>query len=271
VTDVLPKASPLVLVACNNHFPGDGPKLHVANEQYTAAVRRWCHSTPLLVPNTALSEYQIRELVLRADGILLTGGATMVDPCLYSETASGQFQLNPERDWTAIAMARAAVGNGVPLLGICRGLQELNVALGGSLRPANSDLSEIRHEAPAVGDWREKYSVSHSIKCFPEGLFWRFALESGVSTNQILVNSLHRQAIDRIGAGLRAEAIAPDGTVEAISLPGCRSDFTVGVQWHPEWNVEENPFNMAIFDAFGAACLRRASGKRLDRASHPAG
>jgi putative glutamine amidotransferase len=258
---VLPKVSPLVLVACNNHSPSDGPKLHVANEQYTAAVTRWCHSTPVLVPNAALSECQIMELVLRADGVLLTGSATMVDPCLYGETASEQFHLNPERDWTAIAMVRAAVDNGVPLLGICRGLQELNVALGGSLRSANSDLSEIRHEAPAVEDWRAKYSASHSISCIPEGQFRQIAIESGVPTDQILVNSLHRQAIDRIGAGLCVEAIAPDGTVEAISLPGCRSGFTAGVQWHPEWNVEENPFNMAIFGTFGAACLSRASGK----------
>jgi putative glutamine amidotransferase len=139
----------------------------------------------------------------------------------------------------------------MPVLAICRGIQELNVALGGTLHQRIFDMPErFNHKrkgrGPMTSD-EERYGPAHPVALTPGGLFARLA-----GTTEIMVNSLHGQGIDQPAPKLVVEAVAPDGQIEAVSLPGAR--FVVGVQWHPEYKPLQNPFSHSLFDAFSQAC-----------------
>ena len=154
-----------------------------------------------------------------------------------------------ERDVLAFALIPAAIRAGLPLLAICRGFQELNVAFGGSLH-------QELHKLPGAGKHREdkgetvevQYAPTHEVRFSAGGVLARITARESAQ-----VNSLHTQGIDRLGEGLVVDAVAPDGLIEAIVVADAPG-FTLGVQWHPEWRVQESEVSMAIFQAFGDAC-----------------
>ncbi|WP_315808340.1 gamma-glutamyl-gamma-aminobutyrate hydrolase family protein [Pseudomonas sp. C9-3] len=228
---------------------------HVAGDKYLRALISGASGIPLIIPSLGDAIDQ-EDMLTAFDGLLFTGSASNVEPHHYSGSASiAGTPHDPERDSTTLPLIRRAVAAGIPVLGICRGFQEMNVAFGGSLH-------QKVHEAPGFMDHREpagepieiQYGLRHVVDVQPGGVFAGIGLPS-----QFQVNSIHGQGVDRLAPGLRVEALAPDGLVEAFSVEGAA--FAVGVQWHPEWQVETNPNYLAIFQAFGKACSKRAGNR----------
>jgi putative glutamine amidotransferase len=223
----------------------DGMAVHQANAEYVAAVRDGAGALPLLIPSTDMP-LDPGELLAAVDGLLFTGAPSNVAPSHYGGSLRPGTELDEMRDATTLPLLRAALQTGKPLLAICRGFQELNVALGGS-------LYQHIHEIPGRLDHREppnvsrdiEYGPAHPVAIVPDGLLARL---SGMT--EAMVNSLHHQGVDRLAPGLKAEAQAPDGQIEAVSLPGAKA-FLLGVQWHPEWAFAENSLSVAIFRGFG--------------------
>lgn len=245
---------PVVLIPACSKTIGLHP-FHVVGAKYVEAVTQGAGCLPLLLPPVG-DAIEIDELLASADGVMLTGSASNVHPSHFGqEVANPALPLDPARDATTLPLVRRAIALGVPLLAICRGFQEMNVALGGSLHQAV-------HALPGMRDHREdkhapldvQYGPAHSLRVVPGGAL-ALALGSGAD---IVVNSVHGQGVDRLAAGLVVEATAEDGLIESFSVAGSRG-FALGVQWHPEWKVRENPLSMKIFAAFGSACRERAS------------
>jgi putative glutamine amidotransferase len=246
---------PVVGILCSRLPGGFGFEQQVP-DTYVLAVRDAVGALPLLLPSldppTATAD------VLNAcDGILLPGAVSNVAPHRYGAAPAGGTMLRDEpRDGIALPLVRAAIEAGRPLLGICRGLQEMNVALGGTL------LQEV-HRTPGRLDHRERRNVSldeefapaHAVTVAEGGRLSRM-----LPARTFAVNSLHGQGVDSLAPGLFAEAHAPDGQVEAVSLPEAKG-FVLGVQWHPEWKWRENPVSCAIFAAFAAALTLSRSGE----------
>jgi putative glutamine amidotransferase len=195
--------------------------------------------------------------VARLDGILLPGARTHIEPHHYGgERVLPDAPHDPRRDGMALPLLRAAVRADVPVLAICRGIQELNVALGGSLHQRLHETpGRLDHRSPK-GAIEVRYAhAAHPVSFMPGGYF---AQLGGVDT--LVVNSLHHQGIDRLAPGLVVEATAPDGQIEAVRLAQAR--FVVGVQWHPEYRHAEEPFSRVLFAAFGDACRAYARRRR---------
>ena len=230
----------------------DGHPFHMVGEKYITGVGLGAGGLPLLIP--ALGDaFDHRDLVRRLDGLLVTGSPSNVAVDLYGGPPDrADSPQDPKRDATTLPLIRAAVEDGLPLFCICRGIQELNVAFGGTLHTrVHEQPDTFDHRAPA-GDVDFRYGPRHPVDLVPDGEIARL-----VGSRQIEVNSLHWQAIDRLGDGLVVEGRAPDGVVEAVRVRDARS-FALGVQWHPEWKVLQNPVSVALFRAFGDAARRRA-------------
>ncbi|HKY19452.1 MAG TPA: gamma-glutamyl-gamma-aminobutyrate hydrolase family protein [Rhizomicrobium sp.] len=225
----------------------DDMAVHQANDEYIRAVKDGAQALPLLIPSTD-SALNAADILAAVDGLLFPGAPSNVAPSHYGATARPGTELDEVRDATTLPLLRAAAQAGKPLLAICRGFQELNVALGGSLH-------QHLHEIPGRLDHREpkdvprdaEYGPSHAITIAPDGLLARL---SGLA--DAMVNSLHHQGIDRLAPGLRCEAHAPDGQIEAVSLTR-NGGFLLGVQWHPEWRFVGDALSRAIFAGFGRA------------------
>ncbi len=239
---------PVVGVPCDRRVVGGQHPFHIVGEKYITAVRDGSDAVPLLIPvlEPALA---VEDLLDAVDGFLFTGSPSNVAPKLYGGPAPREGVLQDEyRDATTIPLLKSAIAAGKPVLCICRGFQELNVAFGGTLFqhvqevPGRMDHRE-RKDAPL----EEQYAPAHPVTVQEGGLLARIAPEDNFA-----VNSLHSQGIDRIAASLHADAIAPDGQIEAVSMPGAKS-FLLGVQWHPEWAWSSNVVSRAIFKAFGDA------------------
>ena len=242
---------PIVLLPTDVKQIGEHP-FHAVGQKYILAVAQAAEATPLLIP--AISELlNIEDLLARADGILFTGSPANVHPSHFGQAVhNADLPLDPARDALTLNLIRAAIDAGVPVLAICRGFQELNVAYGGSLHQAvQEQTGKSDHREPKNLPLDEQYAASHSIS-----LVKNSQLASIVGAEAMMVNSLHGQGIDRLGAGLRVEAHAPDGLIEAVSVDNA-SAFALGVQWHPEWQVMQTPAYLAIFKAFGEACKAR--------------
>jgi putative glutamine amidotransferase len=234
---------------------GDHP-FHMVGEKYARAVMEAAGAVPLLIPSLA-EELGFDELLTRLDGLVFTGSPSNVEPQRYQGPPSEPGTLHdPARDATTLPLIRKAVNSGVPVLGICRGFQEMNVAFGGTLH-------QKLHEVPGHLDHRDdtsqpleiQYGPAHEVTLEPGGL-----LRSLSGAERISVNSLHNQGIDRLGGGLSVEARAPDGVIEAFRVRDAQR-FALAVQWHPEWKVMANPFSRALFAAFGQASRERAQRK----------
>ncbi len=232
-----------------------GEPFHGVGEKYIAAVAHGAGAIPLLLPAlgegaemAALEDMIAPEAVLDGlDALFLTGSPSNLAPQRYGGVGEGVGPFDLQRDATTLALLRLALEWDLPVLAACRGFQELNVVCGGSLytavheQPGYMDHRED-HELPRV----DRYAPAHSVRLTAGGLLARLA-----GSEQVMVNSLHGQGIDRLGDGLAVEATAPDGLVEAVRLTGHR--FVMGVQWHPEWQFAENPLSRALFAAFGDA------------------
>ncbi|WP_447585460.1 gamma-glutamyl-gamma-aminobutyrate hydrolase family protein [Pseudoxanthomonas mexicana] len=222
-------------------------------EKYVRAVVEGAGCLPLLVP-TLDPVLPLRDVLAGLDGLLLTGAVSNIEPHHYSDESSYEGNLlDPRRDATNLPLIPLAIEMGVPVLAICRGFQEVNVAFGGT-------LYQKVHEQPGFMDHREnkddpldvQYGPAHDIALVPGGLLAGLAGDTRAT-----VNSLHGQGVRRLGEGLVVEAQAPDGLVEAFRHDG--PAFMLAVQWHPEWKVRENAFYLATFRAFGDACRARAA------------
>lgn len=225
----------------------DGMAVHQANDEYVTAIRDGAGALPLLIPATD-APLDVEVVLGAIDGLLFTGSASNVHPSHYDGPLRPGTLFDAPRDATALPLLRAAIAAGKPVLAICRGFQELNVALGGSLHQAVHDLpGHLDHREPKGVPLDAEYAPAHPIAIVPGGVL---AAIAGEGTAQ--VNSLHHQGIDRLAPGLRVEATAPDGLIEAVSCPGTKG-FVLGVQWHPEWRWQDHALSRAIFAAFGAA------------------
>ncbi len=225
---------------------------HVVQDKYVAAVREAAGAVPFIIPAEG-DDTRAEAIIDTLDGLVLTGSYSNVEPTRYEgATRDPEALRDPDRDETTARLIRTALATGCPILGICRGFQELNVAFGGTLHEALHDREgglDHREQGPTLED---QYAPIHEVVLVDGG-----ALASILSTDRLRVNSLHSQGIDRLGDGLVAEAHAPDGVVEAIRVADARA-FALAVQWHPEWRAAETPSSKALFAAFGTACRKRA-------------
>jgi putative glutamine amidotransferase len=233
---------------------------HTAADRYTHAVVDATGCLPLLIPSIGW-KVDCSALLDGLDGLLLTGSPSNVEPSHYGGPPSREGTLHdPDRDSTTLPLIREAVRRDIPILAICRGIQELNVALGGTLHQRIFEMPERfnhrRRKGPMTLD--ERYGPAHPVALTPGGFIAEL-----VGSTEIMVNSLHGQGIDRPAPDLLVEAVAPDGQIEAVSLPGAR--FVVGVQWHPEYKVLENPVSRALFTAFAQACHAINAGIAANR------
>jgi putative glutamine amidotransferase len=226
---------------------------HCVGEKYINAVAQAADAVPVLVP--ALGELYLRESLASFDGILFTGSPSNVEPHRYSGPQSAPGTLHdPERDATTLPMINGAVDQGVPILGICRGFQEINVALGGSLTQRLQEIpGNLDHREDTTLPMEKQYEPVHEIELVEGGVLHKIT-----GARRAKVNSLHSQGVERLSPRLVTEATAADGVVEAFRIDGAKS-FALAVQWHPEWKVMENPFSRALFAAFGQAGRDHAS------------
>ncbi len=239
---------------------------HAVGEKYINAVAHGSGAMPIMFPafgagrdlDPLFDHIDLDALIDRLDGLFLPGSPSNVEPQHYDGAPfDAETMRDPQRDVTTLPLITAAIEAGLPLFAVCRGIQELNVALGGTLH-------QRVQEVPGMLDHREdsalprdaQYAPAHAVILDPGGLIARI-----VGATEIEVNSLHAQGIDRPAARLAVEGRAPDGLVEAVRVKDAPA-FALGVQWHPEWRVRDNPQSLALFRAFGDACRARAEARK---------
>jgi putative glutamine amidotransferase len=260
---------PLVLIACDVKQVGLHP-FHCVGEKYVDAVAHGADVWPLLLPALgAGADLQSLErhidldaLLDRVDGVFLPGSVSNVAPGRYGGPNDPDLLQDPQRDALAVPLIERTMAAQVPLFAVCRGLQELNVTLGGTLHPRLHEVEPFldhREDSAAVRD--DQYLHAHAVTLRAGGL-----LERLLGCREIQVNSLHGQGIRALAPTLVAEGVAPDGVVEAVSCPS-HPGFLLGVQWHPEWRYRSDAVSVALFRAFGEA----AAARHRDRSRRPAG
>ena len=234
----------VVIPACTKMIEGD--VFDAAGRKYATAVAEVAECQPLLVPVGA-GATDIGAILDLADAILLSGSPSNVAPEHYGEEVPlAPDKLDPLRDAVTLPLIRAAIERKVPLFAICRGFQELNVALGGTLYQAVHAVNGHKDHRPRYElPYEERYGPVHPVSL-------RGKLRDWLGADEIMVNSLHSQGIARLAAGLKPEAFAEDGLVEAVRGPDDET-FCLGVQWHPEWAAKSNPVSTLLFRRFGAA------------------
>jgi putative glutamine amidotransferase len=239
--------TPIVGIPCDHRMVGKHP-FHLVGEKYITAVRDGAQALPLLVPVLS-PPIPVEDLIASVDGFLFTGSPSNVSPSLYGGTAPRDGVMQDERrDGTTIPLLKAAIAAGKPVLCICRGFQELNVAFGGTLYQHIQEVpGRMDHREDVDAPLETQYAPVHPVKVEPGCLFADIV---GAGTFQ--VNSLHSQGIDKLAPSLHADATAPDGQIEAVSMPAAKG-FLLGLQWHPEWHWSEDELSRAIFGAFAEA------------------
>ncbi len=246
---------PIVLVSSCNRTLGDH-RFHIAGQKYVDAVRL-AGALPLIAPPFA--EEELPALLDAAHGVLLTGSPSNVHPSHFGEAVHDpSLPLDPERDAWTLPLIRLALQRGMPLLAVCRGTQEANVALGGSLHQAVQEQPGLQDHRSDDDDAVDvQYGDVHPVQVLPGG-----RLAAIVGKDSFQVNSLHGQGVKQLAPGLRIEALAPDGLVEAFSVEAA-AGFNLCLQWHPEWQAASNPVSLQILRAFGEAVrLYRSSPRR---------
>jgi putative glutamine amidotransferase len=249
-------AAPLVGIPADFRILA-GTGVHIVDDPYLRVVSGPVGAVPLILP--ALAEDQDWPALLASlDGLLITGSQSNVAPERYGGPAFDPgVMLDTRRDASTLPLIPAAVAAGVPLLAICRGFQEMNVAYGGSLHQKLHALpGRIDHRAKPGAPLDVAYGFAHSVHFTAGGL-----MRALTGNESDMVNSVHWQGVDRLGAGLEVEAVAEDGTIEAVRVADA-SCFALGVQWHPEHRPLENPVSRAIFAAFADA-LRQRRARRV--------
>jgi putative glutamine amidotransferase len=246
---------PIVGIPACSREAGGHP-FDTVGRKYTLAVAQAADCLPVLI-STAPGATTVAEVLDAVDGLLFTGALSNVHPSAYrsDESPIQPEHVDPARDALTLPLLQAAIAADVPVFAICRGFQELNVALGGTLHQAvHAVPGHADHRADYGQPVAQQYAAAHPLRL--SGWFART-----IGRAEILVNSLHGQGIATLAPGLVAEGWAPDGLIEAVRLE--RADrFVIGAQWHPEWQATENPDSLALFQAFRAACDARRSQRR---------
>lgn len=241
-------ARPVVGIIGNSYLLNDQYPVHAGGQMNTEAIAEVSGCLPLIVPSDPRF-VSVEELLEVCDGFLLTGGRPNVHPEEYGEPeteAHGAFDR--ARDAVALALVRACVARGQPFLGLCRGFQEVNVAMGGSLYPEIRELpGRMNHRMPPDGTIEEKFELRHDVSFTEGGVFHRV-----MGASKVLTNTLHGQGIKEPGPRVVIDGHADDGTPEAIYIKDAPG-FTLAVQWHPEWNAAKDPVSRPLFEHFGAA------------------
>ncbi len=230
----------------------------MVGEKYLKALIDGAGAMPLIVPALA-DELEIDEILEHLDGVLLTGSPSDIEPRHYGAESSAAGALrDPHRDALTLPMARKALDSGVPLLAVCRGFQELNVVLGGTLHQELQSVAGYHsHKENPEDPIDVQYGPSHPVTLVENGMLRRLAGQASA-----MVNSLHGQGVQRLADGVTVEAVADDGLIEAFSVDAAPG-FALAVQWHPEWRAMNNEFSSAIFKAFGDACRERARERQV--------
>jgi putative glutamine amidotransferase len=248
---------PVVGIIGNMSLLNESYPVHAGGTMNSEAVAEVSGCLPIIIPSDPRLVV-VDELLNLCDGFLLTGGRPNVHPSEYGEDetpAHGCFDRC--RDAITLPLVRACVERGQPILGICRGFQEVNVAMGGTLHPEIRDLpGRMNHRMPPDGTLEEKFALRHPVRFSPGGVFHHL-----MGATEVMTNTLHGQGINRPGARIVIDGTAPDGTPEAIYVQGAPG-FTLSVQWHPEWNAAGDPVSRPLFAAFGQAVADWAAGKR---------
>jgi putative glutamine amidotransferase len=252
----MPRILPLIGVVADVREI-DGQPFHMAQDKYLAAVRDAAGGFPVILPSFGVTA-DLQSFLDELDGLLLTGAVSNVEPWRYGNPADPPCgPYDPARDSTSLPLIDTALADGLPLLAICRGFQELNVALGGTLSPKVHEIpGRMDHRAPYKKPLPEQYAPTHQVNLTPGGAL----AEMAPGCSAIMVNSLHWQGVDRLAPGLTVEASAPDGTIEGVRVTEAQG-FALGVQWHPEWEATKSPFSSALFGRFGDAARER-KGRR---------
>ncbi|MBZ8119671.1 gamma-glutamyl-gamma-aminobutyrate hydrolase family protein [Roseovarius sp. LXJ103] len=241
----------------NQYVIEDRYPVHAVGQMNSEAVSGAAGCMPVMIPADP-HFVSVDELLQTCDGFLLTGGRPNVHPEEYGEAeteAHGAFDR--ARDAIALPLVRACVERGQPVFGVCRGFQEMNVAMGGSLYPEIRDLpGRDNHRMPPDGTLEEQFALRHIVRFTPGGMFHRL-----LGAPEVLTNTLHGQGIKDVGARVIIDGHAPDGTPEALYIDGAPG-FAMGVQWHPEWNAQNDPVSRPLFAAFGDAARAWANGGR---------
>jgi putative glutamine amidotransferase len=248
---------PLVGIATGLiHNPVHAVPAHGIGDRYIQAVRSGAGADPFLIP--VLGEgHDADALAARLDGLFLPGGRANIEPHHYGGPAFPEDEIRDrDRDYTVLPLIRACVELGVPIFGVCRGLQEINVAMGGSLHyRVHLVEGKIDHRMPKHDDIEVKFGLRHMVSLNPDGMF-----DTLVEVSEVKVNSAHGQGIDRLAEGFVVEALAPDGIIEGIRAVNAKT-FTVGVQWHAEWGYDRHDLAQALFQRFGDAARERRSAR----------
>ncbi|MBK1667435.1 hypothetical protein CKO28_05245 [Rhodovibrio sodomensis] len=248
MTDPIPLVA---LPACR--WEKGGQSYHTIGDKYVRAVAAAGGCLPMMLPSLSGS-LDLDDLIGKLDGLVLTGSPSNVHPERYGDAASDKAEpYDVWRDAVTLPLIRKAVEAGLPLLAICRGLQELNVAFGGTLHPKVHEVAgRDDHRRPQADDLDTQYGPRHTVELAPDG-----QLRAVLGSGQVDVNSLHHQAVREIAPSLKLEGWAPDGTVEALSRPGSPG-FLLAVQWHPEYRATGDPVSARLFQAFAGAARERA-------------
>lgn len=239
---------PVVGIIGNHFLVNDEYPVHTGGRMNSEAVAEVSGALPLIVP-TDPTLVNLDDLMAACDGFVFTGARANVHPRHYEEEATREHgDFDPARDDVTLPLIRACVARGQPILSICRGFQELNVAMGGSLYPEIRDLpGRVNHRMPPDGTIEEKFEIRQSVTFARNGVFHRLMGHEVVRTN-----TLHGQGIKDKGSRIVVDGWADDGTPEAIYVDGAPG-FTLGVQWHPEYQAAEDPVSRTLFEAFGQA------------------
>lgn len=249
---------PIVGIIGNQHLINDEYPAHAGGSMNSEAVAQVADCVPLLIPADPRF-MSVAELLDACDGFLLTGGRPNVHPEEYGEAetaAHGAFDR--ARDAIVLPLVRACVERGQPFFGVCRGFQEVNVAMGGSLYPEIRDLpGRMNHRMPPDGTLEEKFALRHVVRLSDGGPFHRL-----LGSREVLTNTLHGQGIKTAGPRIVVDGLAPDDTPEATYVQGA-AGFTLSVQWHPEYNALQDPVSRPLFCAFGDAVRGWAAAKVL--------
>ncbi|MGZ2258357.1 gamma-glutamyl-gamma-aminobutyrate hydrolase family protein [Roseobacter sp. A03A-229] len=251
-------ARPVVGIICNQYLINDEYPVHAGGKMNSDAISAVADCVPMIIPSDP-DYVSINDLLETCDGFLLTGGRPNVHPEEYGEEpteAHGDFDR--ARDAIALPLVRACVERGQPFLGICRGFQEVNVAMGGSLYPEIRDLpGRMNHRMPPDGTLQEKFENRHRVSFTEGGVFHRL-----MGAQEVVTNTLHGQGIKMAAPRVVVDGVAPDGTPEAIFIKDAPG-FTLSVQWHPEYEAAKDPVSQPLFSAFGRAAQAWANGRKL--------
>ncbi len=239
---------PVVGITANYYLLDDQYPVQTTGHINIEAIAQVTGAVPMVIPSLP-DCVDIDEVMDVCDGFLFTGGRPNVHPEEYGhEPTEAHGDFDRDRDRITLPLIRACVEIGQPVLGLCRGFQEFNVAFGGTLHPEIRDIpGRINHRMPPDGTLEEKFAHRHMVHFSPGSSFTRI-----FGADEVLVNSLHGQGIEEPGKRIMVEGLAPDGTAEAISIENAPG-FALAVQWHPEYNAANDPVSKPLFEAFGAA------------------